>query len=92
MKVMSKQCATCPFRHDSQYSWLASSLAVSALSETSRICHSTGRNNAIYKRTGKKPMLCRGARNLQLQFFASIGFIKEPTDKAWNDKCKELNL
>jgi hypothetical protein len=35
-------------------------------------------------------MLCRGARDLQLQMFAATGFIDEPTDAAWERKCKEL--
>lgn len=92
LPVMKSKCATCPFRDGSPYAYLAAGLAESALSDSSRICHSTGSNNAINKRTGKKPMFCRGARDLQLRFFATIGFISEPTDKAWEAKCKELGI
>jgi hypothetical protein len=66
-------------------------LQQSAVSEASRICHSTG-SNAINYRTGKKPKLCRGARDLQLQFFVALGFLDEATDAAWERKCKEMNL
>lgn len=87
---MPAMCATCPFREGSPYAYLSSTLAVSALSECSRICHSTGSRNAIHYRTGEKPQLCRGARNLQLEYFKSIGFLKEATDEAWAKKLAEI--
>ncbi len=89
---MPKQCATCPFREGSQYAYLAGDLGRSALGEASRICHSTGSNNAINRRTGKPSMLCRGARDLQLKYFTAIGFLDKPTDEAWESKRKELGL
>lgn len=92
LPVLKTQCKTCPFKRHSKYAWLGPELAACALSESSRICHSTGSNNAINKRTGKPPQLCRGARDLQLKYFAAIGFITEPTDAAWELKCKEINL
>ncbi|HEU0069616.1 MAG TPA: hypothetical protein VFQ26_10240 [Nitrospiraceae bacterium] len=92
LKPVKNKCLSCPFRVGSDYAYLASTLAECALSKASRICHSTGSNNAIHKRTGKKPMLCRGARDIQLRVFHSIGFIEAPTDKAWDKKCNELNL
>lgn len=92
LPVMQSKCATCPFRDNSPYSNLAPGLAESAQTESSRICHSTGSNNAINKRTGKKPMLCRGARDVQLIYWSSIGFISAPTDEAWYAKCKELGI
>lgn len=90
MKVCAAMCPTCPFRPGSQYAYLAAALTDSALSDASRICHSTGSNNAINRHTGKRPRLCRGARDIQLKVFAAIGFIKEATDKAWNEKRTEL--
>lgn len=90
--VMARQCATCPFRPHSKYANLASDLAASAITTASRICHSTGANNAINRRTGKPARLCRGARDVQLQVFAAAGVIAEATDKAWMAKCKELGL
>ena len=77
-------CETCPFRPGSKYAALALTLAESALAETSRICHSTGSNNAINRRTGKPPHLCRGARDLQLKTFRVLKVIDEATDEAWN--------
>lgn len=92
LPVMPAMCGTCPFRVGSPYTYLSGDLGISALTDRSRICHSTGANNAINKRTGQKPKLCRGARNLQLQWFAAIGFIDEPTDAAWDKKRKQLGL
>lgn len=89
---MPAKCATCPFRDGSKFEFLATDLAFSALSEASRICHSTGSNNAINHRTGKPEKLCRGARDIQLKLFASIGFIEAPTDEAWDKKRKELGV
>jgi hypothetical protein len=86
------QCATCPFRTGSPNAYLAHDLTMSALSKTSRICHSTGSNNAINKRTGKPERLCRGARDIQLKMFKSLGFIDDATDDAWNAKCAEMGL
>lgn len=91
MKVCADICATCPFRKWSKYSALAGYLAKSALSGSSRICHSTG-SNAINHHTGKPELLCRGARNVQLEMFKAIGFISEATDAAWDAKCLEMGL
>lgn len=91
LKPVRDKCISCPFRTGSDYTYLATTLAECALSSASRICHSTG-SNAINKRTGKKPMLCRGARELQLNFFYAQKFIEAPTDKAWDKKCKEMGL
>lgn len=85
------KCATCPFRAGSKYEYLRGELAMSAISEASRICHSTG-SNAINRRTGKPSRLCRGARDVQLAAFHSTGFIDAPTDQAWQAKCKALGI
>lgn len=89
---MKAQCATCPFRHDvaDEFRELAPMLAASALTEASRICHNTGGNNAIHKKTGKPRRICRGARDLQLRFFFAIGFLESPTDEAWEKKWNEM--
>ncbi len=76
-------CATCPFREGSPYAYLALDLAHAAMTE-SRICHSTGSGNAINKRTGLPPHICRGARDVQLRLMASLAVIEVPTDEAWN--------
>lgn len=77
-------CETCPFRPGSPYANLAEGLAESAMTEASRICHSTGSNNGINRRTGKPPHLCRGAHEIQLKAFHVLKVIDEPTDEAWN--------
>lgn len=90
--VAAARCATCPFRPGSPYESLAPTLVQSALSKASRICHSTGSDNAINRRTGKPPALCRGARDIQLAVFAATGFIAEATDAAWAAKRKEMGV
>lgn len=37
-------------------------------------------------------MLCRGARNVQLEVFCALGVIEAPTDAAWEKACKERGL
>lgn len=88
-KVRETKCATCPFREGSKYADLADYLTASALQESTRICHSTG-SNAINRRIGKAPLVCRGARDIQLKMFAALGVISEPTDEAWAVKWKEM--
>jgi hypothetical protein len=92
MRVNKRMCATCPFRPNSPHAYLAGDLTLSALGRASRICHSTGENNAINAHTGKPERLCRGARDQQLHFFHGMGFLKEPTDAAWAAKCKQLGI
>lgn len=93
MKVCKKMCATCPFREGSKYEQLAPELTMLSL-RTARICHSTGsKPNAIYEKPPvKEAMICRGSRDFQLRYFHSIGFLKEPTDQAWIEKCAELGI
>jgi hypothetical protein len=67
-------------------------LSISAIVEMTRICHSTGNDNGINKRTGLPEHVCRGARDLQLEFFASLGVIAEPTDEAWNDTRVDMGM
>lgn len=92
MPVNKTMCATCPFRDGSPYAYLRPDLETSALTESSRICHSTGSNNAINRRTGKPAALCRGARNAQLEMFYRLGFLSSPTDEAWTAKCAEIGI
>jgi hypothetical protein len=91
MKLNKRMCATCPWREGSEYADLVPTLEASALSEGSRICHSTG-SNAINVRTGKPEAICRGARDAQLRILAGIGFLSEPTDAAWNEKCRQIGI
>jgi hypothetical protein len=91
MPTQRSMCATCPWRDGSPYAYLAAELQESALTQASRICHSTG-SNAINARTGKPPALCRGARDVQLKMFVALGFLDEPTDAAWSAKCAQLGI
>lgn len=85
LPVRVTMCPTCPFRPGSKYEYLREDLEASARAQESRICHSTGKNNAINKRTGFPEHICRGAREIQLEQFTALGILTEPTDEAWND-------
>jgi hypothetical protein len=92
LPVMPRNCATCPFVEGSPHAALRSLLEESALTCSSRVCHSTGPGNALYpKPTGKKSKLCRGARDLQLRMMFAMRFISAPTDEAWQEKVDEIN-
>ena len=84
-------CSTCPFREGSPTECLKSFLIEQALTVSSRICHSTGGNTVIHPRskTNVPAQICRGARDVQLQLFHSLGILEAPTDEAWN-KSVEL--
>lgn len=83
-------CETCPFREGSPYADLQAYLAEASLKE-GRECHSTGANPVIkYVRT--PGLICRGSRDIQLKMFHDMGYIDEPTDEAWDAKCRELGL
>lgn len=85
-------CLTCPFRAKSPYAYLADDLTESAITQASRICHSTGSDNAINDHTGLAEHLCRGARDIQLKTMTAMGVIKEPTDTAWNDVRVKIGM
>jgi hypothetical protein len=87
--IQKVMCATCPFRKGSKYRFLVGEIAASALTEAARICHSTG-TTGFNGDTGKPDRICRGARDLQLDYFYSIGFLPAATDAAWSAKWKEL--
>jgi hypothetical protein len=79
---MKAQCATCPFREDERTSKLVSDLKTQVLTRASQLCH----HPALSGRP--ETHLCRGARDFQLMIFYRLGFLSEPTDKAWEEKCK----
>lgn len=91
LPVRKTMCQTCPFRHGSKYANLAPALTESAMTEASRICHSTGQN-AIHEETGVEEHLCRGARDIQLRYMACAGVISEATDEAWNERRAEIGM
>jgi hypothetical protein len=90
---MRAKCASCPFRKEG-YTEVAELLVSRALTEATPICHSTGDSTIVpvSKKITRKNLACRGARDVQLRYFASLGFISEATDKAWNQRCKQFGL
>lgn len=84
MPVKPVKCATCPFRDENKHTGVAEQVTRRILSKASQVCHSTGWPEGTH--------LCRGARDIQLRVFHGMGFIKEPTDKAWDEKRKELGV
>ena len=91
LPVMPGPCPTCPFRPGSKYADLAPMLAQAAL-ESTRICHSTGGNNAINRRTGNPPAACAGARKVALEAIAGMGIIAAPTEAAWQAECDRRGI
>lgn len=87
MPTMPVMCKTCPFREEG-WQELQPLLIMRATSTATPICHSTGK--ALTRRIFTKSHFCRGARNFQIAFFHSIGFLSEPTEEAWNAKRREL--
>ncbi len=93
--IMRTKCATCPFRTDGKgYTEVAGLLLQRALSEATPICHSTGTSNVTPKdkKLTQKNLACRGARDIQLNYFAEIGYLPAATDEAWNKKCRAMGL
>ena len=90
--LRATMCQTCPFRPGSKYEYLREDLELSAKLESSRVCHSTGSDNAINKHTGFPPHICRGARDVQLEFFTQLGILDAPTDEAWNDAREQCGF
>lgn len=86
---MKRQCQSCPLRTDKRGRYpdphLAASVQARAIAQASQICHHP-------RLKGKREThLCRGARDYQLMIFYRIGFLTEPTDKAWNRKLEQIN-
>lgn len=92
LPLRKTMCATCPFRERSPTAYLVADLAQSAISEASRICHSTGSKNAFHERTGLPEHICRGARDMQLAFMAAAGVIAAPTNEAWDEARVRIGM
>lgn len=80
-KVMKKRCKTCPFNENG--GTVRAMVELRVITEASQICHHP-------RLQGKKEnKICRGGRDYQLKVFYQIGWIGEPTDKAWEEALKE---
>lgn len=84
IKPRPTMCATCPYRPGSKYAHLQDKLTMSAMSEASRICHSTGPANAVNANPKQPARICRGSRDIQLKLMTAFRIIDEPTDAAWD--------
>ena len=87
--VMSKQCTTCPWKSDRDRLELTAEemamLTKMVLSEANIRCH-----HAAF--SGKaETKICRGARNLQLKVFHSLGVLDEPTDACWSATLSKIS-
>lgn len=86
--VMPKQCASCVLRTDERGRYvdehLASSVIERCITRASQICHHPRLNGK------RETHLCRGARDYQLMIFYRIGFLSEPTDRAWKAKTDAI--
>jgi hypothetical protein len=95
--VQKEMCKSCPFNSTpearTEFRTLLVARAVGMEGSGAPECHSTGKSaEEFIGKSGIPPKLCRGARNISLNHFYRIGFIKAPTDAAWAEKCNELNL
>lgn len=90
MPTRAHHCAPCPFL-DTGWTHMRPLLTERALTGTTPICHSTGGKDALVKSQGPA-QICRGARDLQIQFFYRIGFLEAETEEAWEAKRRELGI
>jgi hypothetical protein len=73
VKVNKTLCETCPFNDDGCIA-IRTRVQQRVLSQASQMCHGT-----------ENKTLCRGARDFQIQIFYRMGFLKEETDKCWEE-------
>lgn len=76
-KVNKVRCETCPFS-DGGCLPVRAKVEQRAMTEGSQMCHSTDNKT-----------LCRGARDFQIQMFFRMGFLKEESDKCWEETWKK---
>ena len=89
LPTRAHQCPTCPFR-DTGWTHVRPLLTERALTGATPICHSTGKD-ALVKSQGPY-QLCRGARDLQIQYMYRLGVLDAPTEEAWEAKRRELGI
>jgi len=88
LPVRKEMCSTCPFRPGG---WTAvRPLLEERVLHSTPICHSTGKALKLDGGRRMKAHACRGARDVQLKHWHSIGFISAPTDEAWFAKLAEI--
>ena len=81
--VMAEKCASCPFREGGDIE-LRNRVMERTILQCSQVCHAP-------RLHGKKEThLCRGARDEQLTILYRMGFIPEPTDKAFEETSRRV--
>ena len=92
--VRKSQCESCPFRPygegigsnemtKQKYYEQQARLTAENLSNSSQYCHEPLFNGKRQK------LICRGARDRQIQYFHAIGVLKEKTDECWKQTLLE---
>lgn len=80
---MKTKCRSCPFAEGGDVT-LRNNVMSRVLLQASQICHHP-------RMHGKKEThLCRGARDEQLTLLHRLGFLAEPTDKAFKETSDRI--
>jgi hypothetical protein len=87
--VMKAQCKTCPWRNDSGRLNVSNAQMLEiqrqVLTEANQRCHSPAWVGAV------ETMVCRGARDFQIEYFYCAGVLTAPTDEAWTEAIRKLS-
>lgn len=87
--VMPEQCKSCIFRHDGNEVELRperlAEIQAYLLQGTPHLCHTPQMN-------GGPDRACRGGRDFQLQCWARMGIIAEPTDEALAEAMRKAGV
>jgi hypothetical protein len=88
LPVNPNKCRTCPFTQTNPTAIALQNRIIDRMLDdgSSQICHGTEGANR------EPESLCRGARDLMLTLFYRMQFIDAPTDKAWDEKRRELGV
>lgn len=76
--VQKQRCATCPFNENGDQ-LIKANVISRILTEASQLCHHVDNK-----------LLCRGARDYQIEIYHRLGVLAEPTDKAWSEAYERI--
>lgn len=86
--VMSKQCATCPWKGGANALQISpqgmAALTTMVLNKANVRCHYAAFSGKAEQK------ICRGARNLQLRVFHVLGVLDKPIDECWAKSLAKL--